>query len=123
MLVAKSSTFPAMAAAATTIQAVVSETATHEGLCAAYGISHDELRSTPESAATGVYGGYLLDVALSGDAIALLVALGACVVGYGEVGLWLVRKPRRMRTRDSRLKVTRTRVGSRITQEMSMSTR
>lgn len=94
MLVAKSSTFPAMAAAATTIQAVVSETSTHEELCALYGITHNELRSTPESAATAAYGGFLLDVALAGDAGALLVALAACLIGYGEVGLWLVRQAR-----------------------------
>lgn len=94
LLIAKSSTFPAMAAAATTVQAIVSETATHEALCAAFGISQDELRASEESAATTSYGGYLLDVALAGDAGALLVALGSCLVGYGEVGLWLVRQAR-----------------------------
>lgn len=30
-----------------------------------------------------------------GDAASLLVALAACLLGYGEVGLWLQREARR----------------------------
>ncbi|EJD48646.1 thiamin biosynthesis protein [Auricularia subglabra TFB-10046 SS5] len=92
LLAAKSHSFAGMSAAALTIQAIVSEKSTHEELCAAYGVSQEVLRSTPESPATAAYGGYLLDVALTGDAGAVLVVLGSCLVGYGEVGLWLVNQ-------------------------------
>ena len=33
-----------------------------------------------------------------GDAASLLMALAACLLGYGEVGLWLQREARRPKT-------------------------
>jgi len=33
-----------------------------------------------------------------GDAAGLLMALAACLLGYGEVGLWLQREARRPKT-------------------------
>jgi len=49
----------------------------------------DELENTAESPATMAYGAYLIDIGLQGDDMKLIVALSACLLGYGEVGLWL----------------------------------
>ena len=36
-----------------------------------------------------------MPLALEGDAASLLMALAACLLGYGEVGLWLQREATR----------------------------
>jgi hydroxymethylpyrimidine/phosphomethylpyrimidine kinase len=61
----------------------------HESYCASWGIEPAALLAAEESAATTAYGAYILDVGTKGDALDLLVALAACLLGYGEVGLWL----------------------------------
>ncbi|KAJ6457085.1 Phosphomethylpyrimidine kinase-domain-containing protein [Mycena vitilis] len=91
LLAAKSDSFPLIDAATQTITNVLREIATHRTFCAAFGISADELERTPESAETTAYGGYLMDVGMQGDTTKLLMALLACLLGYGEVGLWLQR--------------------------------
>jgi len=90
LLVAKSHTFEAIQPATQTILNVLNEVKMHKSFCEEWGVSKDELESTPESPATMAYGAYLLNVGLQGDAAKLLVALAACLLGYGEVGLWLV---------------------------------
>ncbi|KAF8823697.1 hypothetical protein HHX47_DHR9000159 [Lentinula edodes] len=89
LLAAKSNSFPAIDSATQIVLNVLREVNTHETFCASFGITKDELARTPESPATAAYGGYLIDVALRGDATLLLMALLACLLGYGEVGLWL----------------------------------
>ena len=64
----------------------------HKEYCEKWGISNDELENGVESAACTAYGAYILDVGLRGDASLLLMALAACLLGYGEVGLWLKRQ-------------------------------
>ena len=64
----------------------------HKEYCEKWGISNDELENGMESAACTAYGAYILDVGLRGDASLLLMALAACLLGYGEVGLWLKRQ-------------------------------
>jgi hydroxymethylpyrimidine/phosphomethylpyrimidine kinase len=76
------------------------------GYCAEWGITEHELINTPESPALTAYGAFLIDTGmqgtvacfveiyllkiwLPGDSMKLTVALGACLLGYGEVGLWL----------------------------------
>jgi hydroxymethylpyrimidine/phosphomethylpyrimidine kinase len=78
-----------MAAAATTITAVATESANHEAFCARYDISISELENAVESPATTAYGAFLIDVGVQGDHSLLVLALAACLLGYGEVGLWL----------------------------------
>ena len=67
LLAAKSSTFPAIKAATDTIINVVNEVNTHKGFCAKWGVTEEELLSTPESAATTAYGAFILDVGLQGE--------------------------------------------------------
>ncbi|KAF7359107.1 hypothetical protein MSAN_01252100 [Mycena sanguinolenta] len=91
LLAAKSDTFPAIASATQTILNVLREISMHRAFCAEFGVSAAELEQTREAAATSAYGGYLIDVGMQGDTTKLLVALLACLLGYGEVGLWLKR--------------------------------
>jgi len=68
---------------------VIEEIKTHRSFCQHFGIAIEELENTPESSATTAYGAYILDMGLQGDGMKLLMALIACLLGYGEVGLWL----------------------------------
>ncbi|KAI0344983.1 hypothetical protein BDW22DRAFT_1390253 [Trametopsis cervina] len=95
LLVAKSTSFPAIKAATDTIINVVNEVATHKSFCAKWGITEAELLATPESPATTAYGAYILDCGIQGDATKLTMAAAACLLGYGEVGLWLKKQAQR----------------------------
>ncbi|KAJ3728218.1 Ribokinase-like protein [Lentinula raphanica] len=95
LLSAKSTTFPSISRATQTVLNVLQEINTHKAFCASFGVTEDELEQTPESAATAAYGGYLVDVGLRGDTTLLLIALLACLLGYGEVGLWLKKNVRK----------------------------
>lgn len=81
----------------------------HVAFSAQWGIDLAELESTPESPACTAYGAYVMDIGIrgasnpsfflsrcphmrQGDAASLLMALAACLLGYGEVGLWLMRE-------------------------------
>ncbi|OCH86195.1 hypothetical protein OBBRIDRAFT_821168 [Obba rivulosa] len=92
LLAAKSSTFSSIDAATKTIINIITEVSMHRSYCAEWGIDEDELRRTPESPATTAYGAYLLDIGLQGDSSRLIMALAACLLGYGEVGLWLMKE-------------------------------
>ncbi|KAF9019762.1 hypothetical protein BDZ89DRAFT_1072786 [Hymenopellis radicata] len=85
----KCTSFPAIASATQTILNVLHEIKNHTEFCAKFGITTEELTTTPESTATMAYGGYLLDIGLQGDSTKLMMALLACLLGYGEVGLWI----------------------------------
>ncbi|KIP07501.1 hypothetical protein PHLGIDRAFT_511930 [Phlebiopsis gigantea 11061_1 CR5-6] len=98
LLAAKSATFPQIKAATDTIINVVNEVNTHKTFCAQWGIGEAELLATPESPATTAYGAYLLDVGLQGDTSRLTMAVAACLLGYGEVGLWLRKEAQRPHT-------------------------
>ncbi|KAF8223428.1 hypothetical protein L208DRAFT_1454809 [Tricholoma matsutake] len=89
LLAAKSSSFTSIEKATQTIINIVREVATHQSFCTSFGISDEELEKLPEASATTAYGAYLIDVGLTGDSTKLLMALLACLLGYGEVGLWL----------------------------------
>ncbi|KNZ79298.1 Putative hydroxymethylpyrimidine/phosphomethylpyrimidine kinase 2 [Termitomyces sp. J132] len=92
LLAAKSTSFKAIESAAQIIFNIVSEIDTHKSYCAKFGLSKDEVENMPESAACTSYGAYLLDIGLQGDTTKLLMALLACLLGYGEVGLWLKKE-------------------------------
>ncbi|KAM5542813.1 hypothetical protein V8D89_003774 [Ganoderma adspersum] len=95
LLVAKSSTYGSIQSATQTIINIINEVTTHKSFCTQWGISEAELNATPESPSTTAYGAYLLDVGLQGDSAKLIMALAACLLGYGEVGLWLQREAAR----------------------------
>ncbi|KLO19638.1 hypothetical protein SCHPADRAFT_843111 [Schizopora paradoxa] len=90
LLVAKSHSFDAIQTATQTILNILNEVKMHKSFCEEWGISNEQLETAPESPATMAYGSYLLNVGLQGDGAKLLVALAACLLGYGEVGLWLI---------------------------------
>ncbi|KAH9914528.1 Phosphomethylpyrimidine kinase-domain-containing protein [Epithele typhae] len=95
LLIAKSATYSSIQSATQTIINILTEIATHTAFCAQWGITEADLASTPESPSTTAYGAYLLDVGLQGDGAKLVMALAACLLGYGEVGLWLRKEAAR----------------------------
>ncbi|KAG6376499.1 hypothetical protein JVT61DRAFT_2492 [Boletus reticuloceps] len=92
LLAAKSHDFAPISSAAKVMQHIADEKTMHVSYCAKCGITLEELERTPESPATMAYGAFLIDVGLQGDTAKLLVALAACLLGYGEVGLWLEKE-------------------------------
>lgn len=85
-----------MATAMQSVQGVLHEVSTnHKAFCARWGVTERELEDTPESTATTAYGAYIMDVGFQGDTIKLNMALAACLLGYGEVGLWLADESKR----------------------------
>lgn len=92
LLAAKSTSFVLIESSTQTILNVLHEIGNHKAFCAKFGVTADELENTPESAATTAYGAYILDTGLQGDTTKLLMALMACLLGYGEVGLWLKKQ-------------------------------
>ena len=95
LLGAKSSTFEDISAAATISLHIARESRSHVVFCNSFGITLEQLEAEPESAALSAYARYILDVGLEGDSIKLWIALVACLVGYGEVGLWLARESKK----------------------------
>ena len=96
LLGAKSSRFTALTAAMESVQSILLEISTnHKTFCAQWGIGEKELEETQESTATIAYGAYIMDIGFQGDSVKLNMALAACLVGYGEVGLWLVEESKR----------------------------
>ncbi|KAF8801414.1 hypothetical protein BYT27DRAFT_7261953 [Phlegmacium glaucopus] len=98
LLGAKSSNFTLIQSSTQTILAILHEIGTHKSFCATFGVTPDELENTPESTATMAYGAYLIDVGLRGDTTKLIMALMACLLGYGEVGLWLQKESKNENT-------------------------
>lgn len=92
LLAAKSHSFPAIQSALNPVTNILLEISTHRSLCAKFGVSAEEMERSSESAATLAYGCYLVDVGMRGDASLLLIALLACLLGYGEVGLYLKKE-------------------------------
>ena len=74
---------------------IARETRMHESFCAEWGIPLKELASLKESTTTTAYGNFIIDAGLRGDDLSLIVALAACLLGYGEVGLWLLKEAER----------------------------
>jgi hydroxymethylpyrimidine/phosphomethylpyrimidine kinase len=66
LLAAKSSTFAQIGSATKVVFDVLQEIKTHESFCQTFGITQEELESTPESTATTAYGGYMIDTGLQG---------------------------------------------------------
>lgn len=94
LLAAKSHAYAPISAAIDVVFSIVQESSMHMGYCAEWGITEDELINTSESPALTAYGAFLIDTGLQGDPMKLVVALAACLLGYGEVGLWLKEEAR-----------------------------
>ncbi|KAI0810852.1 Phosphomethylpyrimidine kinase-domain-containing protein [Irpex lacteus] len=92
LLVAKSSSFDEIKAASNTIIDVLNEVSPSNTHRARWGVTDADLLSTPESTATTAYGAFLIDCGLRGDAMSVIMAAAACLIGYGEVGLWFQRE-------------------------------
>ena len=78
-----------MTAPMQSVQIILHEVSTtHKVVCTQWGVDEKELEETPESTATTAYGAYIMDIGFQGDTVRLNMTLAACLVGYGEVGLW-----------------------------------
>lgn len=82
----KSSTLQDMGIAQQGLNAILDEMNLHVRLCERWGLSAQQLESTPEHRSTIAYTRYVLDCGQSGDLVDLLVALSPCMVGYAEIG-------------------------------------
>jgi hydroxymethylpyrimidine/phosphomethylpyrimidine kinase len=60
--------------------------------CESFSVTTEDLTDLPESAACAAYARYIIDVGTQGDMLDLYVAVASCLIGYGEVGLWLQRQ-------------------------------
>ncbi|KAF9533682.1 Phosphomethylpyrimidine kinase-domain-containing protein [Crepidotus variabilis] len=94
LLAAKSTTFPQIAAANQVVLNVIQEIGNHKELYASFtntplAEAETELETSREEPATTAYGAFLLNMGLQGDFAKLTITLMACLLGYGEVGLWL----------------------------------
>ena len=95
LLCAKSTNFEDISAAAAISLHIARESHNHVVFCNSFGITLDQLETEPESAALSAYARYILDIGLEGDSIKLWIAVVACLVGYGEVGLWLAHESKK----------------------------
>ncbi|RSH85722.1 hypothetical protein EHS25_003863 [Saitozyma podzolica] len=85
----KSSTFEDIEAFTDIAKHIARESTMHVGFCESFGIGLPEISATPEAAACAAYARYILDVGGQGDILDLYMAVASCLIGYGEVGLWL----------------------------------
>lgn len=66
LLAAKSTTFGQIDSCTKTISNVLHEIGNHKAFCATFGITEEDLETTPEAAATIAYGAYIIDVGFQG---------------------------------------------------------
>nr|ODN86258.1 phosphomethylpyrimidine kinase [Cryptococcus depauperatus CBS 7841] len=71
---------------------IARESAMHVNYCKQFGIDLATLIATPESAYCSAYARYVIDIGTQGDILDLYIAVASCLVGYGEVGLWLQKQ-------------------------------
>ncbi|PWY84647.1 DNA polymerase alpha, catalytic subunit [Aspergillus sclerotioniger CBS 115572] len=81
----KAGNMESIAASAKIVLHIQRETALHLDYCASFGLSKEQMESTPETIACTAYGRYILDVGQSEDWLALQVALAPCLLGYGAI--------------------------------------
>ena len=85
--VVKSGSLDEMKTCAATVDALVNhEIQLHVQVCAAEGISENELLETREEFENIAYTRFVIEAGLSGDFLDLVAALAPCVFGYGEIG-------------------------------------
>ncbi|KAL0078884.1 Phosphomethylpyrimidine kinase-domain-containing protein [Phycomyces blakesleeanus] len=69
----------------------------HLKYCTDWGISEEEVLSTPESVCNVAYTRYVLDKGATGDQLDLQVAMAPCLLGYGDIGMKLFNCPKTKR--------------------------
>lgn len=74
---------------------IARESTMHVAYCQEFGLSLADLEETPESANCSAYARYVIDIGTQGDILDLYMAVASCLVGYGEVGLWLKKQVER----------------------------
>jgi thiaminase/transcriptional activator TenA len=97
LAVVKCDTLDDMRALAATMHQILAELPLHVGFCAGWGLSEADMQRAPESLPLVAYTRFLIDRGIAGDCLDLLVALSACVVGYGEIGARLTTDPATLR--------------------------
>ena len=87
LAIVKSDNLEEMKIASNLVHALVhDEMKLHIAVCAAEGISAEELEQTVELPQNTAYTRYVLEAGFSGDFLDLMAALAPCVIGYGEIG-------------------------------------
>lgn len=87
LAIVKSDNLEEMKMASNLVHALIhEEMKLHIKVCAAEGISAEELERTTELPQNTAYTRYVLDAGFSGDFLDLMAALAPCVIGYGEIG-------------------------------------
>ncbi|CEG84859.1 hypothetical protein RMATCC62417_18610 [Rhizopus microsporus] len=72
---------------------IAKESQLHLNYCAKWGVTKEEVLSTPESVYNAAYTRYVLDKGMSGDLLDLKAAMAPCLIGYGEIGFMLFNDP------------------------------
>ncbi len=87
LAIVKSDNLEEMKMASNLVHALIhQEMKLHIVVCAAEGISAEELEQTAELPQNIAYTRYVLEAGFSGDFLDLMAALAPCVIGYGEIG-------------------------------------
>ncbi|KAG0242122.1 hypothetical protein BGX31_000589 [Mortierella sp. GBA43] len=76
---------------------IAKESKLHIDYCAKWGITYEEMISTPESMANVAYTRYVLDIGMTGDLLDLGLAIAPCLIGYGHIGHRLYNDPNTLR--------------------------
>ncbi|RCH78188.1 hypothetical protein CU098_002093, partial [Rhizopus stolonifer] len=89
----KSDTMNTVGANASIVLHITKESQLHLEYCARWGITKEDVLSTPESVFNSAYSRYVLDKGQSGDLLDLKISMAPCLLGYGEIGLKLFNDP------------------------------
>nr|WP_306267063.1 TenA family protein [Pararhizobium sp. IMCC3301] len=91
LAVYKSTNLQDMRDAAAGVSAILDvEMDLHVRLCADWGLSAADLEHSVEAPQTIAYTRFVLEAGHAGDILDLMVALAPCMLGYAEIGRWLV---------------------------------
>ncbi|KAI8982028.1 Phosphomethylpyrimidine kinase-domain-containing protein [Mycotypha africana] len=89
----KCGTMDAIKRNAAVVMHITEESENHIKYCARYGISREDILSTPESVFNSAYTRFVLDKGAAGDILDLKMAMAPCLIGYGDIGLKLYNDP------------------------------
>lgn len=90
LAVTKADSVAEMRICAATVNALINEEIQlHIETCAAAGLSEKMLFQAEEAPENLAYTRYVMDRGHAGDLLDLLATLAPCVMGYGEIGIWL----------------------------------
>ncbi|KAI5211123.1 hypothetical protein E4T38_01735 [Aureobasidium subglaciale] len=81
----KAKTLEGVAASASIVTHIHTETKLHVSECLKLGVTMDELRNSEEHQACTAYSRYILDIGASEDWLALQIAMFPCLIGYHHI--------------------------------------